>query len=422
MAQAPPPSPLNPPDPHAEIAPPAAHVWPEIDLRQVRRLTDDTGLIQHAVYATPDPHHGYCIDDNARALLAALRLAELGQLGTPGDEALPIHTYLQFVFYAFNPDPSQHLEPKPGSEGGFATIADAGSPPGRFRNFMGFNRAWLEDQGSEDSQGRALWALGEAVRHGPTPNVRDLAAEVYARSLPGVAAVTWPRSWAFAILGLVRYLEAQPDHEPTRLVLQDFATRLADALRHHRQDDWPWWETMVTYDNAKLPHALLLAGQALGDASMCADALISLTWLVDQQTTTDPATGATHLSVIGNHGWLKRDGDTVTKAAFDQQPLEAYALVDACLDAARHTAGEPDTAKQWEAHAWRCFGWYVGRNDAAVNLIDPHTGGCRDGLKADGVNRNQGAESTLAYLLAVLELHLYERRHPGLHGRVVDRP
>ncbi|MEM7576945.1 MAG: hypothetical protein AAF328_05655 [Planctomycetota bacterium] len=405
-----------------QAAPPAAHVWPTVDLRQVRRLTDDTGLIQHAVYATPDPHHGYCIDDNARALLATLRLAELRELGPPGDEALPIHTYLQFVFYAFNPDPTQTTEPQPGSEGGFAVVAADGAPPGRFRNFMGFNRAWLEDRGSEDSQGRALWALGEAVRHGPTPNVRDLAAEVYARSLPGVARVAHARSWAFAILGLVRYLEAQPGHEPTRLVLEEFSTRLAEALRANRRDGWPWWEPVVTYDNAKLPHALLLSGQLLGDPAMCDDALASLAWLLKQQTVTDPADGATHLSVIGNNGWLTRDGQAVHKAKFDQQPLEAYALVDACLDAARYTAADPAAALAWETRAWRCFGWFVGRNDLGVNLIDPHTGGCRDGLHENGVNRNQGAESTLAYLLAVLELHRYERQHPGLHGRVVDRP
>ncbi|MEM8782308.1 MAG: hypothetical protein AAGE65_05560 [Planctomycetota bacterium] len=377
------------------VGPPA---WPDIDLRQVRRLTDDTGLIQHAVYATPDPHHGYCIDDNARALLAALRLAELGELGTPGDETLPIHTYLQFVFYAFNPQ------------------TDDGTP-GRFRNFMGFDRAWLEDRGSQDSQARALWALGEAVCHGPTPNVRDLAAEVYGRALPGVARVTPVRSWAFALMGLCRFYEARPDDGPTRATLERFGADLAAALREHRADDWPWWEPVVTYDNAKLPHALLLAGRALDDESMCADALASLTWLLDRQTAVDPATGRAHLSVIGNDGWLTRDG---TKAKFDQQPLEAYALVDACLEAARHTAGHHDAAAQWEAHAWRCFGWFVGRNDAGFNLIDPHTGGCRDGLHESGVNRNQGAESTLAYLLAVLELHRYDRQRPGVFERVAD--
>ena len=374
----------------------AASTWPAVDLRQIRRMTDDTGLIQHAVYATPDPHHGYCIDDNARALLLAVRLARLDRLGTPGDEALPIHTYLQFVFYAYNP----------------------AATPGRFRNFMGFDRSWLEAVGSEDSQARALWALGEATAYGPTPNVRDLSREMYERSLTGVATLGHARSWAFALLGVLPFLQARPDHGPSQDVLPDFAHRLADHLHRHTQADWPWWEPIVTYDNAKLPHALLLAGRALRDPGMCDEALRCLAWLLEQQLVSDASTGRTRLSIIGNDGWLPRGGP---KAAFDQQPLEAWALVEACLDAARCVDDGP-ARRTWEAHARTCFNWFTGGNDLGLSLIDPDTGGCRDGLQPTGVNRNHGAESTLSYALAVVELDRYEREHPGALARFVSPP
>lgn len=391
----------QPPEPRTPVR--HAAPWPAIDLRQVRRMTDDTGILQHAVFATPDANHGYCIDDNARALIAAVRLAELGELnptGEPGGETLPLHRYLQFVHYAFNPD-----------QGGV----------GRFRNFMGYDRRWLEDAGSEDSQARALWALGEAVAHGPTPNVRDLAATVWGWALPGVRAVGSPRSLAFGAMGVARFLERRPGDEYASEALGDLAQRLWAMLKRgrdwassHGDADWCWWEDVVSYDNAKLPHGLLLAGVVLDEPGMRDDALAALRWLVDVQTQDADTTDAEHLSIIGNDGWLRRGQGPA--ARFDQQPLEAYALVDACLKAARSCEG--DDAQRWESDAWRCFGWFRGANDLGLDLIDPETGGCRDGLNPQGVNRNQGAESILAYVLATLELHRHEQRRPGFCGRV----
>ncbi len=392
------------PSPDAVMNPvPAAPTpaWPQIDLRQLQRLTDDTGLFQHARYATPDPNHGYCIDDNARGLIAGLRHAALEG---HDETVVSLHRYLMFVVYAFN------------QRGG----EDPGG--GRFRNFMGYDRRWLEDVGSEDSQGRAFWSLGETVAHAPTPNLRDLAADVYRRALPGMLELRHFRSWAFALFGVQRYLLHEPQHGISRQVLGKLASWLFEAWERHAGDDWPWWEDIVTYDNAKPPHALLLAGQTLGHADYLRAGFTTLRWLIAQQMS-ENLDGQPHLSVIGNDGWLPRDG---TRAAFDQQPLEAYALVDACLDAARFAeldttfdpAAENGNARDfWERQAWMCFTWFLGRNDLNEPLHDPVTGGCRDGLHADGTNRNQGAESTLAYLLSVLELRTYDAE---VEGRMSD--
>jgi hypothetical protein len=346
---------------------------PTIDLRHLRRLTDDTGLFQHALYATPDANHGYCIDDNARALIAGLLHA---RLRGHDEAAVPLHTYLAFLSYAFNQD------------------------FGRFRNFMGYDRRWLEVEGSHDSQGRTLWALGLSAATGPTDPIRRLSHELYRRALPSLRGLEAPRSWAFALLGLSTYLDAEPGHGETRELRDEYAERLLEAYRRHATDDWPWWEDIVTYDNAKLCHALLRSGAAMDRGDMVEAGLTSLRWLLQQQTEAHDD-GKPRLSIIGNDGWLVRGQP---RARFDQQPLEAYALVDACLLAARVVdAGE--SRRRWEADARMCFDWFLGRNDLGLPLYDPDTGGGRDGLHPDDVNQNQGAESSLAYLLSVLEIH-----------------
>ncbi|MFA9477847.1 Gfo/Idh/MocA family oxidoreductase [Phycisphaerales bacterium AB-hyl4] len=346
--------------------------FPEIDLRQLRALTDDTGIFQHAQYAVPDPHHGYCIDDNARALIAGLLHA---QLRGYDEQVVPIQRYLSFLVYAFNPE------------------------TGKFRNFMGYDRRWLEPVGSQDSQGRTIWALGLAAQTAPLDTLRDLASDLFRRALGKVEELAFLRSKAFAVLGLDAYLQHEAnDH--AQLVRDRFANELYEAWREHADDDWPWWEDTVTYDNAKLSHALLVAGQSMGRPEMVEAGLKSLRWLLDVQRAADG-----HLSIIGNQGWLKRGAE---RAPFDQQPLEAYALVDGCLTAAQAT-GEQD----WADEAWRCFEWFRGRNDLSVSLYHDPTGGCQDGLEAGGPNANQGAESSLAYLLSVLELHRFREQRRG---------
>ncbi|MEM8739036.1 MAG: hypothetical protein AAGG38_11250 [Planctomycetota bacterium] len=369
--------------------PSALDPLPAIDLRHLLRMTDGTGLYQHALYATPDADHGYCIDDNARALIACLYHAELFGL----DEAqAPLHTYLGFIAHAYNADTQ------------------------RFRNFMAFDRSWLEDIGSHDSQGRNLWALGLTVRLAPTASVRGLADELYHRALDALSGLGHLRSWAFALQGLDAYLHAHPDHAASRDAFARYADKLFTVYERHTAasgGDWPWWEDLVTYDNAKLPHALLLAGRRLGRPELTAAGLTSLRWLLEQQLTRH-GDAPPHLSIIGNDGWLERpaDGTPPRRAAFDQQPLEAYALVDACLEAARIATLGGHERQRWEADARLCFEWFLGRNDLNQPLLDPETGGGRDGLEPRGVNQNQGAESTLAYLLAALELHRYANRPP----------
>ena len=346
---------------------------PEVDLRQVLTLTDDTGLLQHAKFATPDRPHGYCTDDNARALIAAVRYARLYGYD---ERAMPLQRYLSF-------------------------LADAlGAETDRFRNFMGYDRHWLEDTGSHDSHGRAVWALGVTTAGAPNASVRARARTLFTRALRAAERFDSIRARAFVLLGLDAYLKVEPDARDAA----DLRLRLAEThFQLHRRKaaaDWPWWEDTLTYDNAKLPHALLVSGASLERPDMLRAALAALEWLLKIQTAQEG-----HLSVIGNRGWLTRGRE---RARFDQQPLEAYALVHACLDAARITA-EAD----WADHARRCFAWFRGGNDLGISLFNEETGGCYDGLEPEGVNLNQGAESTLAYLLSLLELHAYEREEAG---------
>jgi hypothetical protein len=340
---------------------------PEVDLRHLLKMTDDTGLFQHALYAVPDLRHGYCTDDNARALIAALLHAEL--FGRDGEQ-VPLHRYLMFLAYAYH------------------------ESAGVFRNFMGYDRRWLEEAGSPDSQGRAIWALGVAVSTAPDDDTRDLAGELMHKALPGVSGLRDLRSKAFTVIGLEEYLRVYPGHVQASALRDRYAEDLLTAFARNASDDWPWCEDTVIYDNAKLCQGLLVCGRSMGRDDMIEQGLRSLRWLLDVQR----APGG-HLSIIGNEGWLRRGG---RKADFDQQPLEAHALVHACLVAAQ-VAGD----KAWVDEAWRCFRWFTGGNDLGVSLYAPETGGCMDGLRPEGANRNQGAESTLAYLLSVLELHRY---------------
>ncbi len=366
--------------PHATDVEAGADPWepfPEIDLRQLIRMTDDTGMYQHAVHGVPDPNHGYCIDDNARALIAALLHA---QLHGHDERVVPLTRYLGFLTYAYNEE------------------------TGRFRNFMGYDRHWLEAEGSKDSQARTLWALGLTIDLAPKSDVRELAQNVFLRALPAVDDFAYIRSWAFTLIGLDRFLAFDPEHRQCRDLRAKLAGQLFDRWRAESSDAWPWWDEMVTYDNAKLCQALILSGVGLQRQDMVDAGLTAVRWLLEQQTVTDNH-GQTHLSIIGNAGWLRRGQ---ARAVFDQQPLEAYALADACLCAAR-IVGDPAEARAWADRAWWCYEWFIGRNDLGVSLYHADTGGCQDGLQPHGANKNQGAESILAYLLTVLELHRYRR-------------
>jgi len=354
---------------------------PAVDLRHVLMLTDDTGIAQHAAFGTRDLHHGYCTDDNARALIAAVMAMQLHIDGyAPGEDSrsqprtllVALQRYLAFLNYAFNPQ------------------------TGRFRNFMGFDRRWREEVGSQDSHARALWGLGVSVTVGKADVVTDLAERLFRRALPAMEHFDALRPWAYAILGIGEFLKARPDEEVEQHA-RSLGRRLLTVWRENATGDWPWWEDRLTWANAKPPHALLELGDRLNSEEMVSAGLTALRWVLEVQTAENG-----HLSIIGNAGWYVR-GEARAKS--DQQPIEAKALVQACLSAARVSRDE-----FWTRQAVRCFEWFLGRNDLGIPLYNSETGGCHDGLQRDRVNDNQGAESTLAYVLSVLEMHRYRQQ------------
>jgi len=356
---------------------------PPLKLDHLQNLTDETGILQHADFTVPNYREGYTTDDNARALLVSVLLGETGSR-----EAVRLATrFLAFTGYAFLPQTR------------------------RFRNFMDYQRRWLEETGSEDSHGRALWALGTVLGRSNTPTLQNMAGQLFQQSLLAILETTSPRAWAFALLGLHEYFERFAGDRRAGQVLEELAGRLLDLYQTNRREGWTWFENALTYCNAALPHALLVGGQALQNPAMQAAGLESLQWLADLQVAD---TEGRHFVPIGSNGFYTQGGE---RARFDQQPVEAQAMVSACLEAYRITGD-----KRWEREARRAFEWFLGRNDLHLPLYDPTTGGCRDGLHPDRANENQGAESTLAFLQALLELRLAETvAHPEEH-RSNDEP
>lgn len=347
---------------------------PEVNLGHLRTMTDDTGILQHAVFSVPNYGEGYTTDDNARALWTAVLLEQAG-----GDAAVLgtrlATRYLAFLWHAFHPAAK------------------------RFRNFMAYDRRWLEEQGSEDSHGRALAACGAAVSHSRHEHLRGLASRLFDRALPAVEAFTSPRAWAFALIGIDGYLKRFPGHrsaQTTRLLL---ATRLTELYQRTSQPDWLWFEEQLAYGNATLPHALIVSGRAGSQPEWTEIGLRSLDWLSAVQRCDEG-----HFVPVGSNGFYSRTGH---RARFDQQPIEAQATVSACLAALAATGD-----RRWRAEADRAFEWFLGRNDLKLPLYDAASGGCHDGLHPDRVNQNQGAESTLAFLLSLLEIRLLDHASP----------
>ena len=338
---------------------------PEIKLDHLKAFTDDTGILQHANYTIPDRTHGYCTDDNARALLAAA----MGQRFLPtngwGLDALSGH-YLGFLLYAYN------------------------EKEGRFRNFMTYSRQWLEEIGSEDAHGRALWCLGKAVALLDNPGHLAMSTTLFNQALPAAEDFHSPRAVAFCLVGMHAYLDKFSGDSDVRRIRNVLADRLFDQFHSQATDDWPWLENALNYANGKLPHALLLSGQRMQRRDMIDMGLKALAWLLAIQTEDK------HFVPIGSNGWYVQGG---SRARFDQQPVEAYAMVEACVEAFNLTREQT-----WIEHAVMCFNWFLGQNDLNMPLYDAKTGGCRDGLMADGINQNQGAESSLAWLLSLMTL------------------
>lgn len=342
---------------------------PDWRLDHLARMSDSTGMLQHATHTIPNYDEGYCTDDNARALMLTVLLEELGQ-GEPEADRLASR-YAAFLQAAFNPDTK------------------------RFRNFLAFDRRWLEEAGSEDSHGRALWALGTCVGRSRRSDLPAWAAAHFERALPAILDTTSPRTWAFGLLGLREYHRRLGGDRLAAQVRDTLEAKLLDVYDRTTTPEWPWYEEILSYDIARLPQALIASGSVSGNARAREVGLQSLAWLVKIQTAPQG-----HFRAIGSNGFYRKGG---APARFDQQPLEANATVSACLEAYRVTQ---DGA--WLAEARSAFEWFLGRNDLGQELYDPATGGCYDGLQEDRVNRNQGAESTLAFLLSLAEMSLLE--------------
>jgi len=342
---------------------------PEINLAHLRLLSDYTGILQHAAFSVPRYEDGYCLDDNARALLLTMFLEDLGFMDITAVRLLATR-YLAFVRYAFD------------------------TRRGRFKNFMSYSRQWIEEYGSEDSHGRALWALGSVVGNTDSPGRRAIADSLFHAALHTVTGFTSPRAWAYTLLGIDEYLRSCQAERSIHSIRKQLAERLLDLYRRASSPTWSWFEDRATYCNARLSQALIVSGWRMEHEQMKIAGLHSLEWLYKVQHS--PSEDG-FFAPIGTNGFYERDG---TKAMFDQQPVEACAMVSACLAAHRVTGRE-----SWALDARHAFNWFLGQNQLQKPLYDATTGGCRDGLHADRSNENQGAESTLSFLMALVEMH-----------------
>jgi glycosyltransferase involved in cell wall biosynthesis len=342
---------------------------PELRLDHLTRMSDSTGLFQHALYSFPDFSHGYCTDDNARGLIATVLLEELELENTELQQLAS--TYASFMQYAFDPKLK------------------------RFRNFMRHDRHWLEAEGSEDSQGRSLWALGTCAGRSRNPDLQAWAAQLFERALPTLLEARSPRTWAFTLLGIYEYFRRLSGNRAAAQARDILTQRLIELFEKVAAPEWPWFEESLSYDNARLPQVMILAGRWTANTRAFEIGLQSLEWLISTQRAP-----AGHFRPIGSLGFYTRGSHP---AAFDQQPIEAQGTVSACLEAYRSTQNP-----LWHEQARIAFEWFLGRNDLGLSLYNPKTGGCCDGLHVDRVNQNQGAESTLAYLMALSEMKLLE--------------
>jgi len=351
-----------------DVAANAGDYLPALNTDHLIRMTDDTGILQHAIFSLPNSSEGYTTDDNARALIVSTLLEENLAPAVNLDYSSLSHRYLAFLWLAFNTD------------------------RGRFRNFLGYDRRWLEDIGSDDSHGRALWSVGKVLGHSRDAGLRGAAGRLFEAAVPATLTFTSPRAWAFCILGMQAYLDWFPGDRAIQGVRNILANRLLDIYERSHSATWKWFEKSLSYSNARLPQALILAGWRSGNQRMVEVGLDSLKWLIAEQHRDDKEI----FVPIGSNGFYIEGNE---KARFDQQPVEACATVSACLEVHRLTE-----EGFWFDEAQRVFRWFLGKNDLKAPLYDAATGGCRDGLHPDRINENQGAESTLSFLMALLEM------------------
>jgi len=334
---------------------------PQVNRIHLEAMTGPLGIFQHAIGAEPDPAHGVCTDDVARAFTVDLLHAR-----TLGWEAV-----------------------RPTAVRSFAFVRGALSQrTSRFRNFRAVDGTWLDVAGSDDTQGRALRALGMAAASGPENHLRHESAALFRTALPVAGRLRSPRAVSNAILGCDAILQDGPDSRADRAI-SDLASRLKPLFTAHtRSSEWPWPEPVVTYESAIIPHALLVVARRYEDPTLARVALRVLDWLIEAQTSADGK-----FTPVGNLGWWPRGGP---RAQYDQQPIEATTLINACVAAFAAT-----NDAHYRATAEMAYAWFLGQNDAGLEVAVPETGGCHDGLSAVEVNANQGAESTLMWQMAI---------------------
>jgi glycosyltransferase involved in cell wall biosynthesis len=344
--------------------------YPPLNLNHLIRLTDSTGILQHSVFSVPNYMEGYTTDDNARALVVAQMLEELG-IETPVNPLELEVRYLAFLIFAFNEQTN------------------------KFRNFLSYERRWLEEVGSEDSQARAMWSLAATFKSGDE-KIREAANNLFNKALPAVVDFTSPRACAYSLLALREYLRKFPGDRTVQRARGVLTDRLLNLYHNSMDRDWIWYEDKLAYDNAIVPKALIAIGADLSNAEILDLGMKSLEWLISVQTSRDG-----HFVPIGSNGFYEKGG---TRARFDQQPIEVDSAVSACLQAYGVTNDD-----RWRKKAETIFEWFLGKNDLGLSVYDAYTGGCCDGLHPDRVNQNQGAESTLSFLHSLLELTLYQQ-------------
>ena len=341
---------------------------PTLNARHLLTMTDDTGMLQHAIFSVPNTREGYTTDDNARALIVSTRLDESFIDTDESKYSNLSRRYLAFLCFAFDPD------------------------IGRFRNFLSYDRKWSEEVGSEDSHGRALWALGTVLGQSHDAGLRGAAGRLFEAAVPAALDFTSPRAWAFSVLGMQEYLGWFPGDRTIQGHRNTLANRLLGIYEQSVTGTWKWFEKSLSYSNARLPQALILAGWRGNNEQMIAAGTEALKWLLAAQHRDAPET----FVPIGSNGIFSEGGE---RPRFDQQPVEACATISACLELYRLTQDY-----HWYMEASRVFGWFLGKNDLRVPLYDAVTGGCKDGLHPDRVNENQGAESTLSFLMSLLDM------------------
>jgi len=339
------------------------NIKPPIKLDSLKALTDDTGILQHTKYSIPNRKEGYTTDDNARALIACIKFL---QFHNDSDVSKLATTYLSFLFHMQRPD-------------------------GKFHNLLSYSRHFLDDVGSEDCMGRSLWACGYTILTNLPKGIETISKEIFDKGLRHASNFKSLRAKAFTILGLCYYYKAFPHDPNLSKNIVSLTEQLFDSYQQVSSSDWCWFEPYLTYVNARLSQALFLAYGIIGDERYLQIAKKSFDFLVKVQVIDEK------IIPIGNKGWYKKGGK---RALYDQQPIEASCMVEAALAAFRVTGDE-----KYQRIAHIAFGWFLGKNSQDVMVYNPKTGGCYDGITPEGVNLNQGAEATVSYLLARLELN-----------------